>query len=151
MIPVIALVGRPNVGKSTLYNALTRTRDAIVHDQPGLTRDRLYGRIKRDGTLRALVVDTGGLGDDSEFASLIDAQVDQVLEEADEVVFIVDFKEGLNARDQEISRQLRRRGKSVHLVVNKSEGIESDIAVSEFQSLGLGEPWAISAERGDPG
>ncbi len=149
MIPVIALVGRPNVGKSTLYNALTRSRDAIVDDQPGLTRDRLYGRVRRDRQLRALVVDTGGLGDDSEFAEQIDEQVGQVLREADEIVFLVDFRDGSSPRDADIAGYLRRSGTRVWLAVNKSEGHDTAIAVSEFQRLGLGEPWAISAQRGD--
>ncbi|GJL80589.1 MAG: GTPase Der [marine bacterium B5-7] len=149
MIPVIALVGRPNVGKSTLFNTLTRSRDAIVHDQPGLTRDRLYGSVKRDRIVRALVVDTGGLGDDSDFAALIDEQVEQVLAEADEIVFVVDYEQGLSGRDAEIAQTLRRHGKPVHLAVNKSEGIEGAMAVTDFQSLGLGESWAISAKRGD--
>ena len=149
MIPVIALVGRPNVGKSTLFNALTRSRDAIVHNQPGLTRDRLYGQVRRDGRVRALVVDTGGLGDDSEYGALVDAQVEAVIAEADEILFLVDHDEGLNTRDEEIARKLRRSGKPVHVVVNKAEGIAGDLATSEFRRLGFERPWAISALRGD--
>ena len=145
MIPVIALVGRPNVGKSTLFNALTRSRDAIVHNQPGLTRDRLYGQVRRDGRVRALVVDTGGLGDDSEYGALVDAQVEAVIAEADEILFLVDHDEGLNTRDEEIARKLRRSGKPVHVVVNKAEGIAGDLATSEFRRLGFERPWAISA------
>ena len=149
MLPVFALVGRPNVGKSTLFNALTRTRDAIVHDEPGLTRDRLYGRIKREGIVRALVVDTGGLGDESDFGALIDAQVEQVFDEADEILFLVDHEDGLGTGDEEIARRLRRCGKPVHVLVNKSEGVDGALATAEFQALGLGEPRAISAKRGD--
>jgi GTPase len=149
MIPVFALVGRPNVGKSTLFNALTRTRDAIVHDQPGMTRDRLYGRVRRDGALRALVIDTGGLGDESDFGPLIDAQVDRVLVDADGILFLVDYADGLNTRDEHIARHLRKSGKPVFLVVNKTEGISAPLAAAEFQALGLGDPWAISAQRGD--
>ncbi len=149
MIPVIALVGRPNVGKSTLFNTLTRTRDAIVHDQPGLTRDRLYGRVVRDGKVRALVIDTGGLGDESEIGAQIDAQIERVLSEADEILFLVDHDEGLATGDEDIARLLRRAGKPIRVVVNKSEGIDAVLATAEFQALGLGEPWAISARRGD--
>ncbi len=149
MLPVIALVGRPNVGKSTLFNALTRSRDALVHDQPGLTRDRLYGRVRREGKLRALVVDTGGLGDESVFAEHIDIQVNLVIEEADEIFFIVDHQQGISPRDEEIALQLRKSGKSIHVVVNKAEGIKSALATAEFQRLGVKKIWPVSAQRGD--
>jgi GTPase len=150
MLPVIALVGRPNVGKSTLFNSLTRTRDALVHNQPGLTRDRLYGQVKREGEVRALVVDTGGLGDDSIFAESIDAQVQMVLREADEILFILDFADGISPRDEEIALMLRKAGKPIHAIVNKSEGVDSSMAVADFQRLGGVESvWPISAKRGD--
>ena len=149
MIPVIALVGRPNVGKSTMFNRMTRTRDAIVDDQPGVTRDRLYGRGKM-GEKPYLVVDTGGLETvSSRFGDLIRQQVEQVLEEAQIVFFVVDGKEGLGADDFDIASQLRQSGREVIIAVNKTEGEESELAVSEFQELGLGQPFAVSAKRGD--
>ncbi len=149
MIPVIALVGRPNVGKSTLFNRLTKSRDAIVDDQPGVTRDRLYGRGKM-GDKPFLVVDTGGLeSEQSQFGAMVRQQVEQVLEEAQVVVFLVDGKDGLVPQDREIGEQLRQSGREVQVAVNKSEGEESELAVSEFQELGLGSPSAVSALRGD--
>ncbi|MFT7532650.1 MAG: GTP-binding protein, partial [Gammaproteobacteria bacterium] len=149
MIPVIALVGRPNVGKSTLFNTLTQTRDAIVHNQPGLTRDRLYGRIRRNGKTLALLVDTGGLGDESIFGEHIDAQVDQVLKEVDKVIFLLDANDGLAPGDKDIAKKLRKEGVSVVPVVNKAEGVDARVVSAEFQSLGIGNPHAISAKRGD--
>jgi len=149
MIPVIALVGRPNVGKSTLFNRMTRSRDAIVDDQPGVTRDRLYGRGKM-GDKAFLVVDTGGLeSEQSQFGAMVRRQVEQVLEEAQVVVFLVDGKDGLVPQDREIGEQLRQSGREVQVAVNKTEGEESELAVSEFQELGLGSPSAVSALRGD--
>ena len=149
MIPVIALVGRPNVGKSTLFNRLTKSRDAIVDDQPGITRDRLYGRGKV-GDKPFLVVDTGGLeAEQTQFSDMIRQQVDQVLLEAQVVILIVDGKDGLVPQDREIGEQLRQSGRDIQVAVNKTEGEESELAVSEFQELGLGAPMAISALRGD--
>ncbi len=149
MIPVLALVGRPNVGKSTLFNRLTRTRDAIVDDQPGVTRDRLYGRGKI-GDKPFLVVDTGGLeSEKSRFGDLVRQQVEQVLEEAQLVIFLVDGQQGLLLHDKEIADQLRQSGRRILVAVNKTEGEESELACSEFQELALGDPVAISAKRGD--
>ena len=149
MIPVIALVGRPNVGKSTLFNRLTRTRDAIVDNQPGVTRDRLYGRGKL-GDRPYLVVDTGGLeADEGFFAAAIRHQVEQVIEEAEMVVFIVDVKDGLVPQDRDIANLLRISDRPTLVAVNKSEGDDPAYAVSEFHELGLGDPVAISAKRGD--
>ncbi len=149
MLPVIALVGRPNVGKSTLFNRLTRSRDAIVDDQPGVTRDRLYGR-GRIGERPFLVVDTGGLeADDGPFSAQILKQVELVIEEAQVVVLVVDFSEGMVPRDREIADRLRQSGRHVLVAVNKSEGESAEIAAAEFQELALGEPVAISARRGD--
>jgi GTP-binding protein len=150
MLPVVSLVGRPNVGKSTLFNRLTRTRDALVDDQPGVTRDRLYGKSKI-GSVPFLVVDTGGLDADigQVFASEIRDQVEQVLLESDIVLFIVDLAQGLVPQDIEIARFLRQNNNRVYLLVNKSEGVEDELATSEFQELALGEPLAISAKRGD--
>ena len=120
MLPVIALVGRPNVGKSTLFNRLTRSRDALVADLPGLTRDRQYG-IGRIGEFPYVVIDTGGLsGQEEGVDPLMEQQVWQAIDEADHVLFLVDARDGCNARDESIAERLRRTGKPVTLVVNKS-------------------------------
>ncbi len=148
MKPVIALVGRPNVGKSTLFNALTRRRDALVADAPGLTRDRQYGD-GRVGDRPYLVVDTGGLGDERDvLRSLMTAQTKQAIGEADAVILLVDGRAGLNALDRRIAEQLRRLGKPVRLAVNKTEGLDADLAVAEFNELALGSPWPIAATHG---
>ena len=150
MKPIIVLVGRPNVGKSTLFNRLTRTRDALVADLPGLTRDRHYG-IGRMGERPFLVVDTGGLEPESKdgmFAEMA-RQTEAAIAEADSIVFLVDVRAGVTAHDRQIAERLRRIGRPVWLVVNKAEGMNSDIAESEFHELGLGQPNAISAAHGD--
>lgn len=148
MLPVIALVGRPNVGKSTLFNYLTRSREALVADYPGLTRDRQYGRVKR-GTRDCLVVDTGGIADDAEgIDSFAKKQVQMALEEADIVFFMVDARDGLNASDQVIADSLRKLDKPVVLVTNKIDGINADIATADFYTLALGEPVKIAASHG---
>lgn len=148
MKPVIALVGRPNVGKSTLFNCLTRSRDALVADQPGLTRDRKYGE-GRIGDIAYLVVDTGGLSGDSEgIGELMAEQVWLAVEQADVVLFLVDAKDGLMPGDEEIARKLRISNKTVYLVVNKIDGSELSVAVSEFHNLGIGEPFGITASHG---
>ena len=145
MKPVIALVGRPNVGKSTLFNCLTRSRDALVADLPGMTRDRKYGE-GRLGEHPYLVVDTGGLsGEKSGIDELISGQAWQAVEEADVILFLTDAREGLVADDEEIARRLRATGKSVHLVVNKIDGSNPDVVLAEFHALGLGAPLGISA------
>ncbi len=145
MIPVLALVGRPNVGKSTLFNVLTRSRDAIVADFSGLTRDRQYGKgVLGDNDY--LVIDTGGLsGDEMGIDGHMARQSLQAVDEADAVLFMVDGREGLTAADEEIASQLRTLGKDIFLVVNKTDGIDARIATNEFYSLGLGEPIAIAA------
>ena len=149
MLPVVALVGRPNVGKSTLFNRLTRSRDALVDNQPGVTRDRLYGR-GRIGRIPFLVVDTGGIeSEDNLFSRMVEEQVDQVIEEADMVMFLVDAVAGLVMQDREIAQRLRVSGRKIHLLVNKSEGFRQSLVTSEFQELSLGTPVAISAKRGD--
>jgi GTP-binding protein len=149
MLPVIALVGRPNVGKSTLFNFLTRTRDALVADLPGLTRDRRYG-FGRVGPVPYIVVDTGGLsGEVDGLDGLMAQQTLMALDESDRVLFMVDAREGLTAADEEVADLLRRRGAEITLVVNKAEGAESVIAASDFFGLGLGEPAVISAAHGD--
>jgi len=149
MLPVVALVGRPNVGKSTLFNFLTRTRDALVADLPGLTRDRQYG-FGRVGPVPYIVVDTGGLtGQPDELDGLMARQTLRALDEADVVLFMVDAREGLTAGDEQVATLLRRRGRPVTLVVNKAEGQPAAMVVAEFHRLGIGEPVVISSAHGD--
>jgi GTP-binding protein len=150
MIPTIALVGRPNVGKSTLFNRLTRSRDALVADIPGLTRDRHYGR-GRVGDKPFIAVDTGGLepGARTGIFHEMARQTLQAVDEADLVLFMVDGREGLTPVDEAIGRELRKRGKPLTLVVNKSEGRPREAVTGEFHVLGLGEPVPISAAHGD--
>ncbi len=144
-LPIIALVGRPNVGKSTIYNVLTRTRDALVADQPGLTRDRQYGEGKV-GDKPYRVLDTGGLsGDKNEMDSLIAGQAWIAVEEADLIFFIVDGRVGITGYDESIAERLRRMGKKTIVVVNKVEGLDGDIVASEFYALGLGRPMPVAA------
>lgn len=156
MKPVVVLAGRPNVGKSTLFNRLTRSRAAIVADEPGITRDRQYG----DGLIGDrpyYVVDTGGIsqslssraGGGQALRELMASQVRQALAEADAVVFLVDVREGLQPFDHQIANDLRRLGKPVALAVNKSEGMEPALAAGEFHALGLGEPRPISSAHGE--
>ena len=148
MLPVIALVGRPNVGKSTLFNRLTRSRDALVADQPGLTRDRKYG-VGKLGDKPYLVVDTGGLsGEEAGVDVLMEQQVRLAIAEADHILLILDAKSGCTAGDEEIAVQLRRTGKPVTPVVNKSESLDQELAGVDFHRLGLGEPIPISAAHG---
>ena len=148
MLPVIALVGRPNVGKSTLFNRLTRSRDALVADFPGLTRDRKYGQAEIDG-YQFILVDTGGInGDETGIDSLMAAQSLQAIEEADVVLLLVDGRTGLNVADEAIAQHLRVHQKKVLLVVNKTDGIDADSAKAEFFSLGLGDVYPIAAAHG---
>ncbi|MBK1701838.1 ribosome biogenesis GTPase Der [Thiococcus pfennigii] len=148
MLPVIALVGRPNVGKSTLFNRLTRSRDALVADTPGLTRDRQYG-IGRVGSAPYVIVDTGGLGGEtSDLAALMEGQVERAIAEADHLLFLVDAQDGCVPGDVEIAARLRRVGKPLTLVVNKTDQRDPDLATAEFHLLGLGEPVAIAAAQG---
>ncbi len=148
LLPVIALVGRPNVGKSTLFNSMTQSRDALVADFPGLTRDRKYGRVKN--TERpCLVVDTGGIADDAEgIESVSRRQVQMALEEADVVLFMVDARQGLSASDKVIAEDLRKLAKPVVLVINKTDGLDAAVVSVDFYSLGLGEPVKIAASHG---
>jgi GTP-binding protein len=149
MTPVVALVGRPNVGKSTLFNRLTRSRAALVADFPGLTRDRHYGE-GRVGPVPYIVIDTGGFepvaaeGITREMAR----QAEAAIAESDVVVFLTDARDGLTAQDHRIAERLRRSGRRPVLVVNKAEGM-GPVALSEFHELGLGEPLPISAAHGD--
>ncbi len=148
MLPVIALVGRPNVGKSTLFNRLTRSRDALVADQPGLTRDRQYG-VGKLGDRPYLVVDTGGLSGEEEGVDVLMAQqVEAAIQEADHVFFLLDAKAGCNSADEAIAERLRRTGKPITAVVNKSENLDRELANAEFYALGLGDPVAIAAVHG---
>ncbi len=148
MIPVIALVGRPNVGKSTLFNQLTRSRDALVANFPGLTRDRKYGEA-RLGERPFVVIDTGGIsGDEHGIDSEMAEQSLVAIEESDAVLFMVDAREGLNPADQSLARHLRQRNKAFHLVVNKIDGVDPDVAVSDFYALGVESMFAIAASHG---
>lgn len=148
MLPVIALVGRPNVGKSTLFNRLTRTRDALVADQPGLTRDRKYG-VGKLGSRPYLVVDTGGISGDREGVDvLMEKQVQHAIGEADLVFFILDAKDGVTGGDQIIAEGLRRTGKPIVAVVNKTESLDYDSISGDFHALGLGNPIPIAAAHG---
>lgn len=148
MLPVIALIGRPNVGKSTLFNRLTASRDALVADFPGLTRDRQYGN-GRLGERPYLVVDTGGLvGDEQGLEGLMAGQVWFAVEEADAVLFLLDARDGINLSDQQIAARLRRSGKPAYLVLNKADGQDVDAAVADAFALGLGEPAQIAASQG---
>jgi GTPase len=149
MLPVVALVGRPNVGKSTLFNVLTGTRDALVADQPGLTRDRQYG-FGKVGPIPYIVIDTGGL---VERAGGLEAQMAEqtlrAVEEAERIVFVLDSREGLTATDEYVAGALRRTGKPVTLAVNKSEGRAAEVAGLEFHALAFGEPVTIAAAHGE--
>jgi len=149
MLPVIALIGRPNVGKSTLFNRLTRSRDALVADYPGLTRDRKYGFGKM-GPIPYLVIDTGGVAGGEE--GIQEAMVDQTiraLQEADAAIILVDGRSGLTAADEHVAALARRHARKTWLAVNKAEGLDANIANAEFHALGLGEPVAVSAAHGD--
>ena len=149
MLPVIALVGRPNVGKSTLFNFLTRSRDALVADVPGLTRDRKYG-FGKVGPRPYLVVDTGGLdGDEEGIKGPMARQTLKAVSESDATVLLVDGRAGLTDSDRAVVAQLRRMGKNVHLAVNKTEGMRAEMVTAEFHALGLGEPYAIASAHGD--
>jgi len=148
MIPVIALVGRPNVGKSTLFNQLTRSRDALVANFPGLTRDRKYGQ-GRMGTRSFVVIDTGGIsGDEQGIDTEMASQSLTAIEEADAVLMMVDAREGLNPADQALARHLRQRNKAFHLVVNKIDGLNEELASNEFYALGVESMHAIAASHG---
>jgi GTP-binding protein len=148
MLPVVALVGRPNVGKSTLFNRLTRTRDALVADYPGLTRDRKYGQAKYD-EFEFIVVDTGGINGSEEGIEVGMAEQSLLaIEEADVVMFLVDVREGLTVADQAIANYLRKQNKQVFLVGNKIDGIDADSYIAEFYQVSLGEVYPIAASHG---
>lgn len=149
MLPVIALIGRPNVGKSTLFNRLTRSRDALVADYSGLTRDRQYG-FGRLGPMPYLVIDTGGVaGGEEGINELMVDQTIRALQEADVALIMVDGRSGLTAADENVAELARKHAQKTFLVVNKSEGLDQAIAGGEFHGLGMGEPLAVSAAHGD--
>jgi len=148
MLPVIALVGRPNVGKSTLFNQLTRTRDALVADMPGLTRDRKYGRAQLRERA-AIVIDTGGItGEEEGIDEAMAKQSRLAMQEADLVLLLCDARDGLTPIDERVARDLRTMNKPTLLVVNKIDGLNMDLVVPEFYALGLGEPQPIAAAHG---
>ncbi|QPT41470.1 ribosome biogenesis GTPase Der [Oligella ureolytica] len=146
----MAIVGRPNVGKSTLFNRLTRSRDAIVADYSGLTRDRHYGE-GRVGDSPYLVVDTGGFEPETKSGILVEMakQTEQAIVESDVVIFLVDARAGINSHDHDIAVKIRRIGRPVLLAVNKAEGMQPGQAAAEFYELGLGEPYQVSSAHGD--
>lgn len=147
MLPILAIVGRPNVGKSTLFNRLTRTRNAIVGDTPGLTRDRQYG-IATINDQSFIVVDTGGIGEvANEIDELMTKQAELAMQEAQAILFLVDARSGLTPGDQNIAEKLRKLNKSIYLAVNKTDGLDSKTAILDFYTLGLGEPFPIAAEH----
>ncbi len=150
MLPTLVLVGRPNVGKSTLFNRLTKTRDALVADLPGLTRDRHYGR-GLVGDFPYLVVDTGGFEPlvDSGILAEMARQTLMAVDEADVIIFLVDGRQGLAPQDKVIADRLRRSGRPVFLAVNKTEGMNRAISAAEFHELGLGDPLSISSAHGE--
>ena len=148
MLPIVAIVGRPNVGKSTLFNVLTRTRDAIIADVAGVTRDRQYG-YSRIGAVPCVLIDTGGLVDKpSGIEALMRLQTEKAVNEADRVIFLADARAGLTTQDRYVASELRRAGKPVTLAINKSEGLDADMVAADFQVLGFGEPHAIASGHG---
>jgi len=148
MLPMVALVGRPNVGKSTLFNAFTRTRDALVHDEPGVTRDRHYGICRLDEDRPFVLVDTGGMaGEDEGLSGATQRQARAGAEEADVILFVVDGREGPAGLDHEILSWLRRIDKPVLLVINKTDGVNEENALADFAAFGLSDVIAVSASH----
>ena len=146
MLPLVALVGRPNVGKSTLFNALTRTRDALVHDEPGVTRDRNYGTCRLDADNPFLIVDTGGIaGEEEGLAGATARQSRAAAAEADLILFVVDGREGPSALDDEILAWLRKLSRPTMLLINKADGVEANGMRADFAHYGFGEMLAVSA------
>lgn len=151
MNPVIAVVGRPNVGKSTLFNQLTKSRAALIADQPGVTRDRQYG-IGTFEDRQFILIDTGGLDESDSvspgIAKIVSQQSLQAARDADAVIWLVDGREGLTIMDEKLASQLRTACKRLYLAVNKTEGIDAAVCSAEFHALGFGQPFSISAKRG---
>lgn len=148
MLPVVAIVGRPNVGKSTLFNRLTRTRDALISAFPGTTRDRQYGEVNLDDR-RFIIIDTGGITEEMDtVGKLITQQALQAIEDADKVLFLVDAQSGITPEDKLIAKTLRRTGKPIVLAVNKTEGLDPNLSVTDAFELGMGKPMAIAAVHG---
>lgn len=148
MLPVVTIAGRPNVGKSTLFNALTRTRDAIVADQPGVTRDRQYGICLTESEQQYLLVDTGGIVAEAQgMDALAKEQVNMALAEAQLILFMVDARAGLQGSDEEILADIRRYGTEVLLVVNKTDGVDWESSIGDWYQLGVGEPMGIAASH----
>ena len=146
MLPLVALVGRPNVGKSTIFNALTRTRDALVHDQPGVTRDRHYGVCRLDEENPFLLVDTGGIaGDEEGLAGATARQARAAAAEADLILFVVDGREGASALDDDILAWLRKLSRPTLLVINKIDGTDEHAVRSEFARYGFADTFTVSA------
>lgn len=148
MLPVIAIIGQPNVGKSTLFNRLTKSQQALVYDMPGVTRDRAYGEARLGGK-PFLVIDTGGItGGEEGLDSMMAGQSWQAVQESDAVIFLVDGRAGLTPSDQFIANKLRGLDKKIYLVVNKTDGLEENSALGDFFVLGLGQPHGIAASHG---
>jgi GTP-binding protein len=147
--PVVAIVGRPNTGKSTLFNRLIGERVAIVEDTPGITRDRVYGHSEWNGR-DFTVIDTGGLGmaDEDPFGAHIQLQAETAMEEADLILFLVDAREGVTAGDEEVADFFRKAGKPIILVANKADNQRREADTHEFYTLGLGEVHSVSSHRG---
>ena len=146
MLPMVALVGRPNVGKSTIFNALTRSRDALVHDQPGVTRDRHYGVCRFDDADPFVLVDTGGIaGDDEGLAGATTRQARAAAAEADLILFVVDGREGASALDDEILSWLRKLSRPTLLVINKIDGTHEDVVRADFSRYGFSDMLTVSA------
>lgn len=149
MLPVIAIVGRPNVGKSTLFNRLTKSRDALVADEPGVTRDRQYG-LGKLGNKAYIVIDTGGMGetDSTGIDGKMEEQSLHAMNEADIILFMVDARTGVSGADETVAKFIRKSQKPVYLLVNKIDGLAEDSATADFYSLGMGEPKAVAAGQG---
>jgi len=149
MKPIVAIVGRPNVGKSTFFNRITRTQDALVDDIPGVTRDRLYGNVRWDG-IEFTLVDTGGFSraNDDDFADLIRFQIEQAIEDADVIVLVLDGKAGISPFDADLVKILREISKPVFYVVNKIDGAEKEVNLYDFYRLGIEKLYSLSAAHG---
>ncbi len=148
MLPVVAVVGRPNVGKSTLFNRLTRTRDAIISAFPGTTRDRQYGDVDYNDR-RFIIIDTGGITEETDkIGDLITSQAEHAIEDADKILFLVEGRTGITSEDRMIADYLRRTGKDITLAVNKTEGLDPNVSIADAYELGMGTPIPIAAAHG---